>query len=65
MSGALFLVAAIALSVVGSLALWLRSRPPTSFESGIDDFARQRAALSRDRPSRAGRRGAGGWRPGR
>jgi hypothetical protein len=64
MSGALFLVGAIALSVVGSLALWLRSRPPTSFESGIDEFARQRAALSPDRPRRSGR-GAGGWRPGR
>ena len=65
MSGALFLVGAIALSIVGSLALWLRSRPPTSFESGIDDFARQRAALSAERPRRPGRRGTGGWRPGR
>ena len=63
MSGALFLVGAIALSIVGSVALWLRSRPPTSFESGIDDFARQRAALS-ERPPRPGRRGTGGLRPG-
>ena len=67
MSGVLFLVGAIALSVVGSLALWLRTRPPTSFESGIDDFARQRAALQvpqTHRPGRGKRRGAGGWRPG-
>ena len=47
MSGALFLVGAIALSIVGSVALWLRSRPPTSFESGIDDFARALGADAR------------------
>ena len=64
MTGALFLLGAIALSIVGSVALWLRTRPPTSFESGIDDFARQRAALSPDRQSRP-QRGTGGWRPGR
>ena len=64
MSGVLFLVGAIALSVVGSIALWLRTRPPTSFESGIDDFARQRAALSPQQGS-ARRRRSGGWRPGR
>ena len=60
MSGVVFLVGAIALSIVGSVALWLRTRPPTSFESGIDDFARRRAALSPDR----GRRGGRGWRTG-
>jgi hypothetical protein len=64
-SGVVFLVGAVALSVVGSVALWLRSRPPTSFESGIDDFARQRAALSRPHGGAAGRRRPGGWRPGR
>ena len=63
MSGVVFLVGAIALSVVGSIALWLRTRPPTSFESGIDDFARRRSALSPDRET--GRRGRGGWRAGR
>ena len=65
MSGVLFLVGAIALSVVGSVALWLRTRAPTSFESGIDDFARQRQALSPQRIDGGRRRGAGGWRPGR
>jgi hypothetical protein len=64
-SGVLFLVGAIALSVVGSVALWLRTRAPTSFESGIDDFARQRQALSSERTDGGRRRGAGGWRPGR
>ena len=64
MSGIAFLVGAIALSIVGSVALWLRSRAPTSFESGIDDFARQRAALSREHGGRAHRRRPGGWRPG-
>jgi hypothetical protein len=64
-SGVVFLVGAVALSIVGSVALWLRSRSPTSFESGIDDFARQRAALSRPHGGGAGRRRPGGWRPGR
>ena len=66
MSGVLFLIGAVALSVVGSVALWLRTRAPTSFESGIDDFARRRQALSPERDGGGGRhRGAGGWRPGR
>jgi hypothetical protein len=64
MSGLLFLVGAIALSIVGSVALWLRTRPPTSFESGIDDFARQRAALEPRRSSGGRRRRAGRPRPG-
>ena len=64
MTGLLFLVGAIALSVVGSIALWLRTRPPTSFESGIDDFARQRAALSPPQAREARRRRSGGWRAG-
>jgi hypothetical protein len=63
MSGVAFLVGAVALSIVGSVALWLRTRPPTSFESGIDDFARRRAALEPGRPAR-GRRRRGGPRPG-
>jgi hypothetical protein len=64
MTGVLFLVGAVALSVVGSIALWLRTRPATSFESGIDEFARRRAALSPGRGA-SRRRGPGGWRPGR
>jgi hypothetical protein len=63
-SGVLFLVGAIALSIVGSVALWLRTRPSTSFESGIAEFERRRAALSPERPT-GPRRGGGRWRPGR
>jgi hypothetical protein len=48
-TGLLFLAVAVALSVVGSVVLWLRTRPPTSFESGIDEFARRRAALAPQR----------------
>jgi len=65
MTGLLFLAGAVALSVVGSVALWLRTRAPTSFESGIDEFARRRAALSPERAPRSGRRGPGRWRSGR
>ncbi len=46
MSGLVFLLAALALSVVGSLVLWLRHRQPTSMEQGIDDFSREMQALS-------------------
>ena len=62
MSGMAFLVGAIALSIVGSVALWLRTRPPTSFESGIDEFARRRAALEPGRSTGPRRRRAGGSR---
>ncbi len=62
MSGVAFLLGAIALSIVGSVALYLRTRAPTSFESGIDDFARRRAALEPGRPG-GRRRRAGGSRP--
>ena len=46
MSGLVFLLAALALSVVGSLALWLRQRQPTSFDRGIEDFSREMRALA-------------------
>lgn len=50
MSGLVFLLAALALSVVGSVVLWLRHRQPTSLEQGIDDFSREMQALAPDRP---------------
>lgn len=52
MSGLVFLFAALALSVVGSVVLWLRHRQPTSLEQGIDDFSREMQALAPDRPPR-------------
>lgn len=46
MSGLFFLLAALGLSVVGSLVLWLRQRQPTSFDQGIEDFSREMRALA-------------------
>ena len=34
------------ISLLGSLALWLRSRKPTSLRSSIDTFRREMDALS-------------------
>jgi hypothetical protein len=45
-SGLAFLLAALGLSVVGSLVLWLRQRQPTSFDQGIEDFSREMQALA-------------------
>jgi hypothetical protein len=47
----IFLVGAIALSIVGSVLLWLRYRQPTSFMSSIDDFQAEMTALSAERPA--------------
>lgn len=46
MSNLVYLVVAVAGSVVGSFILWFRSRKPTSMESGIDEFHRGLQALS-------------------
>jgi len=46
----IFLVGAVVLSVVGSVWLWLRSRPPTSVMSSIDGFREEMSALSGERP---------------
>ena len=46
MSGLIFLVVALALSVVGSVALWLRHREPTSVERSVEDFTREMHALA-------------------
>lgn len=55
MSGLVFLLAALALSVVGSVVLWLRYRQPTSMEQGIDDFSREMQALAPERRADFGR----------
>ncbi len=54
MSGIGFLLIALVLSVVGSLAIWLRHRPPTSLDHGIDEFRREMNALAPDQRSRGG-----------
>jgi hypothetical protein len=63
-----FLLGALVISVVGSLALWLYHRRPQSFTTSIDDFQREMTALGHDQGSgrRSGRRsgrGRGRQRP--
>jgi hypothetical protein len=41
-----FLLLALIISVVGSLVLYMRSRTPSSLESGIDNFRREMQALA-------------------
>jgi hypothetical protein len=43
-----FLLIAIGLSVIGSLAIWAFNRKPKTFMSSIDDFEREMKALGRD-----------------
>jgi hypothetical protein len=50
-SGLVFLLVALLLSVVGSLALWLRHREPTSVERSVDDFSREMHALAPPPPA--------------
>jgi len=62
-SGIAFLLIAVGLSLVGSLVIWLRSRKPTTWDSGIHEFSRNMEALAQARPepasapSRRSRRG--------
>ncbi len=53
MSGLIFLLAALAVSVIGSVILWLHHRQPTSLYQGIDDFSREMEALAPERPGDA------------
>lgn len=46
MSSLVYLLIAVALSVLGSVALWYRHRKPTSLEYGIDEFSRELRALA-------------------
>ena len=56
MSGAAFLLIAVALSLVGSLLFWLFSRKPTSWDSGISEFNKNMDALKPEREEASGRR---------
>lgn len=51
MSSLVYLLVALALSIIGSLILWYRHRRPRSLEYGIDEFSRELRALApkRDR----------------
>ncbi len=57
MNNLAFLLVAIAVSIVGSLFLWLRNRKPQAFMSSIDTFQREMGALARDPGSTPRRRG--------
>ena len=46
MDAVAFLMIAVVISVVGSLVLYLRSRTPSSLDSGIDNFRREMQALA-------------------
>jgi hypothetical protein len=48
-NGLVFLGAALLLSIIGSLLLWLRHRKPTSLHHGIDSFSKEMRALSPQR----------------
>jgi hypothetical protein len=48
-SGLGFLLVALILSVLGSLAIWMRHRPSTSLDNGIDEFQREMRALAPER----------------
>lgn len=62
MGNLIFLVVAVVLSVVGSVWLWLRTRPPTSVMSSIDGFRQEMSALAGERPTAAGHPSDGGAR---
>lgn len=49
MSNLVYLLAALSLSVIGSLALWYRHRRPRSMEFGVDEFQRELKALAPER----------------
>lgn len=57
MSAVVFLLLVVAIVAVGSVVLYLRQRPSSSMESGIDNFKREMEALAvhdddRPRPHR-------------
>lgn len=56
MSALLFLGIAVALSAIGCLVLWLRSRQPGSMEAHIRDFERELDALAPGSPADRQRR---------
>ncbi len=61
MANLLYVAVALALSILGGLVLWLRTRRPRTLESGIEEFSRELRALAPDsrqqRSDQEGRRG--------
>jgi hypothetical protein len=66
-NGLVFLLIAVGISAVGSFVLWLRTRRPSSLDSGIDAFQREMRALSPHAtvPQQAPRPSSSGARRGR
>jgi hypothetical protein len=56
-SNLIYLLVAVALSIIGSLILWYRHRRPRSMEEGIAEFNRELRALSPERREEERRRG--------
>lgn len=46
MSGVVFLLIALLISVLGSMLLWIRHTRPTSFESSVNTFSKEMRALA-------------------
>ena len=59
MKNLLYLLIAVALSIVGTLVLWLRSRQPRSMEAGMKEFAKGLRALAPERRAEGRDRGEG------
>lgn len=49
MSGLAFLLIAVALSALGMVVLWMRTRGSTSVDHGVEEFRREMNALSPDK----------------
>ena len=54
MTGLIFLVVALGLSVVGSFVLWLRYRKPTSISHAVESFQKEMKALAPHPPASRG-----------
>ncbi|MGH2477453.1 MAG: hypothetical protein ACRDIL_19540 [Candidatus Limnocylindrales bacterium] len=46
MAAVAFLLLAVVIAAVGVTVLYLRNRPPTSFDASIDNFRREMEALA-------------------
>lgn len=46
MSAVVFLLIAVVISLIGTIVLYVRNRPPSSLEAGIDSFRREMRALA-------------------
>jgi hypothetical protein len=64
-SGVAFLLIAVGLSLVGTIIVWLRTRKPTSWDSGISEFSKNMDALSHTKPTSTDQSGRRERRPRR